>query len=173
MDGDCNSSLFDEPRGIAFHLKLQAIIICDFINGKLRQISLEGLSFCFINRWFINIIIGHVSTICDIPSPMCPVVLPNGDILVSSRSNQIFKVSLKGISNYLFSNTNNNTKKVKEGTSISKVEAFAGSGEKGERDGMPLESQFSSPQGLTIDLKTNTCFVADYFNNKIRAIHFE
>lgn len=50
---------------------------------------------------------------------------------------------------------------------------FAGSGDKGDRDGAPHESEFNDPRGIAFDHKSNDCFVVDYGNNRIRVIHCE
>lgn len=54
-----------------------------------------------------------------------------------------------------------------------KIEVFVGSGERGEKDGSPLESQFSTPEGIAIDTKNNLIYVTDYFYHKIRVIQYE
>lgn len=48
---------------------------------------------------------------------------------------------------------------------------FAGSGNQGDRDGEPLESEFYAPVGIAIDCKTNDCFITDNKNHRIRVIH--
>lgn len=51
------------------------------------------------------------------------------------------------------------------------MEVIAGSeNKKRSRDGTPLESTFNCPWGITFDQKTNTCFVTDCNNHKIRVI---
>lgn len=49
---------------------------------------------------------------------------------------------------------------------------FAGTGEKGERDGMAFESQFDCPEGIIFEERGNICYVCDSFNHKIRMIHY-
>lgn len=58
------------------------------------------------------------------------------------------------------------------GENYREKEIFAGGSIKGDIDGSPLESTFNWLVGLTVDTSTNTCFVSDHFNNKIRAIHY-
>lgn len=51
-------------------------------------------------------------------------------------------------------------------------EIFAGSGRKGNNDGLSHESEFDCPYGIVYDNETNTCFITDARNHRIRAIHF-
>lgn len=54
-----------------------------------------------------------------------------------------------------------------------KVEVFAGTSNTGGfRDGTSQESEFNCPNGIAIDHKTNTCFITDVKNNRIRAIKY-
>lgn len=52
------------------------------------------------------------------------------------------------------------------------MDIFAG-GERGDKDGKPKECSFDNPSGLAVDESTNTCFVADTDNHKIRAIKYD
>ncbi len=48
------------------------------------------------------------------------------------------------------------------------VETIAGSGVQGDEDGELQDSKFNHPHSLCVDHSSNTCFVSDTFNHKVR-----
>lgn len=66
---------------------------------------------------------------------------------------------------YVADTYNNVIRKIAGG----RVSTFAGTGERGFKDGGAYEAEFSSPSGLTVDIQGNV-YVADTENNAIRKI---
>lgn len=93
--------------------------------------------------------VGVVTTLHRVPRLRFIQLLTNDIALVSSKTHRIFKVHLGD---------------------INKVEVFAGREEKGSKDGPALESRFDIPSGVAVDSTTNTCYLADSRNNRIRKI---
>lgn len=52
------------------------------------------------------------------------------------------------------------------------VNIFAGTGNAGSSDGAPLQCSFNIPHGISVDEKTNTCFITDPGDHRVRALKF-
>lgn len=70
----------------------------------------------------------------------------------------------------LFVSDSGNNRILAVDTRSGRVEYTIGSGRCGFRDGSYDEAEFDWPQGLAVDPKTNTLYVADTFNDLIRSI---
>lgn len=95
-DGN-ESALFHSPSGILFHPFLKALIVCDTYNNAIRKISLDGTPILFMLTYFLSLNLGNVTTICNVQSPQYVGLLPNTNILVSTKLNKIFKIIFNGM----------------------------------------------------------------------------
>lgn len=90
-----------------------------------------------------------------------------------NNSNQLnfpTKMCLFAEENLLFVSDSGNNRILAVDTSTKRVRFTIGSGRCGHRDGRIDEAEFDWPQGLAIDARTHTLYVADTFNDLIRAV---
>ena len=103
MDGKGGSARFKRPFGICFDEKHQSLLVCDYLNHKVKRVSLEGnhtvhfiympsLLFC---SSLLILDVGDVSTVCIIEGPK-NVVIANNIILVTANGGKIFRVTEEG-----------------------------------------------------------------------------
>jgi len=194
QDGVALKAKFNYPHGIAIDNQTGNIYVVDHANHVVRKIEPQGVvstvagtpecsgysdddkkslftypfGLCLSQRQQCIYVCdngnhklrkialdGKVSTICDIGYPASVGILPNGNIVLSSSNNQkLFKV-------------------VHSEKNGCHVEVFAGSGKQGEKDGDPLECSFHGPRGIAIDTKSQTLFVSDHDNHRVRSIKYE
>ena len=76
-------------------------------------------------------------------------------------------VAIDSASNFFVTDEGNH--KIRKITASGVVSTFAGTGTVGSTDGVWSSAQFNSPTGVALD-DSDTVFVADYGNNKIRKI---
>ena len=104
---------------------------------------------------------------CNIPHPYCVAITANKTILVSTSTNQIFKVTQAGILSILLTFIQN----IISGQKYEAV-VIAGSGQANRLDEKPDECCFNNPYGIAVDEVSHSCYVADRFNHTIRKISF-
>ena len=144
-DGVNNTATFNYPRGIALD-DSGNVYVADSRNYKIRKISHNG----FVSTLAGTGVSGNKDGIKDsatFSSPYGVVIDKAGNIFVTDGSNnKIRMISPTGI-----------------------VSTFAGTGNKGNADGLASSSSFSFPFGIALDTAGNI-FIADQNNNKIRKI---
>lgn len=138
-------------------------MICDCGNNKLRKLDLQSCMWSDLSS-VVHDCSGEVKTICEMDSPVGIAITQTGSLIVSSgRSNNIRMISQKG---FFYLCTSFFINFIAEGKYEAKI--LAGSGKAGHKDGAPLECEFNCPAGVAFDPKTNTCYVVDRDNHRIR-----
>jgi len=133
-DGNGRAAKFNHPWGIWYDEFTNSLLVCDYDNDKIRRVQLNG----------------DVSTLCEVHMPTYITMMPNKIILVSSRSNKIFKVAQIG-PKY-------------------EVTVLAGSGKAERGDGNPNTSSFNCPLGIAFQQSSSSCFVSEYDGHSVRKI---
>jgi len=131
-DGIGSEAQFEEPNFIAVDSEIEAVLLTDFKNGRVRSINATG----------------YVDTLFTIYAPV-GIAIGGDHIYVGSSAGKIYKCRKD---------------------SLTCIE-FAGRGGQGYVDGTASNAMFSTPFGIAFDHTTDTLYVADHSNNRVRSIH--
>lgn len=133
------------PAAITANAK-GTVYVADTHNNLVRKISPDGTVTTIAGR-ISEEAAKHRDTVIKLDSPYGVAVDNGGNVYVADWEADI----------------------IKKITPAGKISAFAGSGEKGEKDGKGAAASFYLPEGLAVDQGGNV-YVADCFNNMIRKI---
>lgn len=175
QDGKGEKALFDSPHGLCVDSD-GTLLVADSLNHRIRRVSLDGVVKTFAGCGAHG---DQDGTLAEAKFFVLRMICRSGgDFYVSDRGSDCVKkisggkvTSLRGIEGPMgvaFSNghlytSSPSCQKVFRGE---KFEIFAGTGQKGYRDGSPLQSLFAFPCGL---LASNGClYVSDASNHCIR-----
>lgn len=122
------------------------VFVADYYNNKIREIDT----------------LGNVSTFAGTGS------IGSDDGIGTSASFHYPAIVAVDTANNLFI-TDEENHKIRKITTDGTVSTYAGDGIAGANNGLPTDAQFNSPTGIAVD-DSDTVFVCDYGNNKIRKI---
>lgn len=142
-DGNGSSAKFNNPNDVEVDVAGN-VYVADYANHKIRKITPSGNVTTFAGST-----IGYV----DASGTSAKFSGPSG-------------IEIDGLGNIYVSDYGNS--KIRKITASGMVSTFAGSSP-GYSDGAALSSQFNGVYGLTHD-STNSIYVADFINNKIRKV---
>ena len=98
------------------------------------------------------------------------VLTANKTLIISTSSNQIYKVTQKGTPITLFVVISHaHTSYQADGYEVA---VLVGSGEEGRVDGRADKCQFNLPYGMAVDELSHSCFVTDMGSHSIRKMIF-
>ncbi len=144
-DGGVATATFDQPRGIAVDA-LGNRYVADASNHKIRRITPLGVVDTLAGSGLFGDADGSANS-ARFAYPSGVSVDNNGNVYVADTFNhKIRKINQAGI-----------------------VTTIAGSGARGDADGIGVNARFSSPRGVAVDRNGNV-LVADSSNHKIRHI---
>ncbi|WP_293875489.1 T9SS type A sorting domain-containing protein [Flavobacterium sp.] len=144
-DGTVLTAQFNGATGVCID-PLGSIFVADYYSNKIRKIST----------------IGDVTTIAGTGT------IGSTDGIGTSASFYYPAIVAIDLNNNLFI-TDEENHKIRKITPDGMVSTYAGTGVIGATDGLATVAQFNSATGVAID-HSNTVFVCDYGNNKIRKI---
>ena len=145
QDGPGDQARFNAPRGVAIKSD-GTIIVADTFNNKIKGIDRNNNVFTITGTTERGDQDGHVNE-ARFSRPYDVIVDPDDTIILSD----LFNLKIKAIDRY------------------DNVFTIAGTGERGDKDGLGHEATFNNPYGISIDFD-GTIIVADTDNNKIKAI---
>lgn len=122
------------------------IFVADYYNNKIRKIDSLGNVTTFAGSGAIGSDNG-IGTAASFYYPAIVAVDAANNLFVTDQENH----------------------KIRKITTDGTVSTYAGNGTPGVNDGISTSAQFNFPTGVAVD-DSNTVFVADYTNNKIRKI---
>lgn len=122
------------------------VFVADYYNNKIRKIDTLGNVTTFAGSGVIGATDG-IGTAASFYYPAIVSIDSSNNLFVTDEENQ----------------------KIRKITTDGMVSTFAGNGTLGAADGISTSAQFNYPTGIAID-NSNTVFVCDYGNNKIRKI---
>ena len=143
-DGISTVARFNSPYGVAID-PIGNLYVADSENHKIRKISPTGVvsTFAGSTQGFLN-----------------------GSALAAQFNNPT-DVAVDALGNVYVADSNNH--KIRKITQGGFVDTLAGSLISGFADGVGINAQFNSPNGVTVDSRGNV-YVADSENHKIRKI---
>jgi sugar lactone lactonase YvrE len=145
MDGSSAQASFYFPQGVAVDSNGN-LFVADASNNRIRKISAAGLVTTFAGNGNAGFSDGAAST-ASFRDPRGIAIDPAGNLYVADEGNSaIRKISPSGM-----------------------VTTIAGSGAKGNADGIGPTASFLGPQGVALDSAGNV-YVADTGNSLIRKI---
>jgi serine/threonine protein kinase, bacterial len=144
-DGRGNSTSFFFPTALAADAAGN-VYVADTHNSLIRKITPDGVVTTLAGRLPANPVYKKNDT-TRFDNPYGIVVDKKGNLFVCDWDKDVIKkISLAG-----------------------KVTVFAGSGERGSKDGIGTKASFYLPEGIVIDSKDNL-YITDTYNNMIRKI---
>lgn len=144
-DGPAAKASFTYPMAVAVDAKGN-VYVCDTQNSMIRKISTDGM---------VSTIAGAITVANkNHPEDITRPDNPKG-IAIDKQGNVYFTDFGKDV--------------IRKITPDGKIAVFAGSGDRGAKDGKGTAASFYLPSGLAIDDKGNL-FVTDTYNNTIRKI---
>ncbi len=144
-DGPAAMATFNQPSGIAIDPSGN-IFVSDTYNNKIRKITPAGVVSTISGTGATGATNG-AGNVATFNHPQGIVVDSAGDLLVSDQFNQLIrKVTPTGVTS-----------------------TIAGTGATGAADGPGASATFNQPTGISVD-SNGIIYVADFNNNKIRAI---
>ena len=103
-DGKGHAAKCNGPEGIYYNSSDQSLVVCDWLNSRLRRVQLNGMWSNPLSSWFFFPCFsiwcwnaGDVTTLCELADPFTAVLTANKTLIVSTASHQIHKVTQKGI----------------------------------------------------------------------------
>jgi hypothetical protein len=146
LDGTGTGAQFNTLRGIAID-SAGNVYVADTNNQRIRKISPSGVVTTLAGSGTAGYLDG-TGTAAQFNQPSGIAIDSTGVVYVADCENhRIRKVTSSGV-----------------------VTTFAGSGIAGYLDGTGTAAQFDNPCGVAIDTTTDTIYVADGLNNRIRKI---
>ena len=144
-DGPAATAAFNLPDGIAVD-GAGNIYVADLGNARIRKIDPQGMVTTLAGSGVAGFADGPAQT-ARFDSPAGLAVDAEGNVYVADlKNNRIRKIAPDGT-----------------------VATVAGSGVAGLRNGVAAAAQFNAPSGVAV-AADGTLYVADYYNNCIRAI---
>ncbi len=144
-DGQGKAAKFDEPAGIAWSAKENALLVVEAANHRVRKVALDGTVTLFAGK-------GGIGS-------------ADGDAL-QATFNAPTGIAVDGDGNvYVSDSGNHRIRKIAAG----KVSTYAGS-TKGYKDEVPLNSLWNEPAGLAFG--NGVLVVADAGNGSLRTVAF-
>ena len=122
------------------------VFVADYYNNKIRKIDTLGNVSTFAGTGAIGSDNGNATSASFYYPAIVAVDAANNLFVTDEENHKIRKITTDGT-----------------------VSTYAGNGTIGSTDGISSSAQFNYPTGVTVD-DSNTVFVADYTNNKIRKI---
>jgi prepilin-type N-terminal cleavage/methylation domain-containing protein len=145
-DGTGTAAQFNQPYDVAVD-SAGNVYVGDWGNHRIRKISPSGVVTTLAGSGTAGYLDG-TGTAAQFNQPSGIAIDSTGVVYVADCENhRIRKVTSSGV-----------------------VTTFAGSGIAGYLDGTGTAAQFDNPCGVAIDTTTDTIYVADGFNNRIRKI---
>lgn len=123
------------------------VFVADYYNNKIRKIDTLGNVTTFAGTGVAGSADG-IGTAASFHAPAIVAVDNANNLFITDEENH----------------------KIRKITTDGTVSTYAGNGTIGAADGIAASAQFNYPTGVAVD-ETNTVFVADYTNNKIRKIN--
>ncbi len=187
-DGTGTNAQFNITYGVVVDAN-GMVYVADTGNHKIRKITPEGVvttlagsdagfvdgngtNAQFNNPYSIEIDVDGLIYVADASNRSIRRISTEGNVttMVSADTNENMEppsdIALDGLGNVYFTSFNHKILKINSNLEITTV---AGIGENGLEDGSGANAQFSLPFGLVIDA-SNTIYIADSGNNKIRKI---
>ena len=144
-EGTAFTAEFNGATGVCVD-SFGTVFIADYNNNKIRKVDTLGNVTTFAGNGTIGSSDG-IGTAASFHFPAIVAVDAANNLFVTDQENhKIRKITTNGL-----------------------VSTFAGNGTLGATDGISTSAQFNSPTGVAV-YNSNTFFVADYGNNKIRKI---
>jgi sugar lactone lactonase YvrE len=144
-DGKGSAASFFFPAALTVDVH-GVVYVADTQNNMIRKITPDGTVTTLAGRPTAETK-DHPGALTRFDNPYGIAVDKNGNVFVSDwDKDQIKKISSDG-----------------------KVSVFAGTGDRGLKDGPAASASFYLPEGITLDQKGNL-YVADTYNNRIRKI---
>ncbi len=144
-DGQGKAAKFDEPAGIAWSPKENALLVVEAANHRVRKVALDGTVTLFAGKGGIGSADGDALQ-ATFNAPTGIAVDSDGAVYVSDSGNHRIRKIAAG-----------------------KVSTYAGS-TKGYKDEVPLNSLWSEPAGLAFG--NGVLVVADAGNGSVRTVAF-
>ncbi|MCG2612277.1 T9SS type A sorting domain-containing protein [Flavobacterium sp. SM15] len=145
QDGDAANAQFYYPAAMDIDSN-DVIYIADWYNNKIRKITPEGI---------VSTLAGSVSGFADGEAALAQFNGPTG-LCVDDSGNV-----------YVADYANHRIRKI---DTFGVVTTLAGSGTAGSEEGQGTSASFYHPAVVTIDKASQTLYVTDQYNNKIRKI---
>jgi gliding motility-associated-like protein len=145
-DGQGSKARFEKPVAIARDTRNGDFYVADYINNKVRRVTVTGLVETYAGTGERSSINGpRLSAAFDHPTGL--TIDNKGNVYVSDDNNLIRRISsVTGL-----------------------VSTIAGDGSRGNKDGLRWNASFYQPIGLAFDIAGNL-YVADEHNHRIRKI---
>jgi len=144
-DGKGNAASFFFPTGLTVDAH-GTVYVADTHNSMIRKITSDGTVSTLAGRPNAQTA-NHPDTVVRFDNPNGIAVDKDGNVFVADWDrDQIKKITPDG-----------------------KVSVYAGTGERGSKDGPAAIATFYLPEGIALDQKGNL-YVADSYNNRIRRI---
>lgn len=144
-EGTALTAQFNGATGVAVD-SFGSVFVADYYNNKIRKIDTLGNVSTVAGTGAIGSADG-IGTAATFYYPAIVAVDRTNNLFITDEENhKIRKITVEGT-----------------------VSTYAGNGTLGVADGVSSSAQFNYPTGIAID-HSNTAFVADYGNNKIRKI---
>lgn len=191
VDGAANVAEFNNPQSVAVDASGN-VYVADRNNNRIRKITPAGVVSTFAGTGYAGDTDGVGTTVASFNAPKAVAVDASGNVYVADPVNYaIRKITSAGVvstfaggivqttligapaglaidaSGNLFITDQDG--RILEITTQNILYVLAGSNSAGYVDGVGANAKFNSPQGITVDSKSNI-YVADYNNNVIRKI---
>ena len=144
-EGDVSTAQFNGATGVCVD-SFGNVFVADYYNNKIREIDTLGNVSTFAGSGAIGSADG-IGTAASFYYPAIVAVDTANNLYITDEENH----------------------KIRKITTNGTVSTLAGNGAPGANDGVSTAAQFNFPTGVAID-DSNTVFVCDYGNNKIRKI---
>jgi len=190
-DGPGHLARFHSPIDIAIDVEGN-LYVADVINNRIRKVTMEKevstFASDFNTPWGLTIDAENNLYVTDAHNHRIRRVAPDGRALTfagegtagfrdapapgtDARFNEPDGITRDAEGNLYVADTKNN--RIRKVAPDGEVSTLAGSGQACFADAKGTAACFNSPNGIAIDNRTNTLYVADTENNRIRKVTME